>query len=247
MSSWGAVRLSLGIVTALVGCLLMLASIPAVYAVAGIDASVGKSGVVAEPLGTLRAAEQDRAVIVDEVSARLVLPSVHPLLEQALALGGTDPATLAEEIGTAVLVVASDTDAGVFIGVGPVDDVNDYLAGVPYSVAVSQDGAWPTVSVPGDRTPMAPEDVDIWSASATGLAPELPTADLTGTTLVVMRSDVDPGVETSLRLEYRVPGAGMALQAAAVSAAGLSLGGLLLTLLGGWLVVGRRRAAEALT
>lgn len=247
MSSWGAVRLSFGIVATLVGCLLLLASIPVASAVAGIDATVGKSGVIAEPLGTVRAAEQDRAVIIDEVSARLVLPSVHPLLERALALAGTDPASLAEEIGTALLVVASDTDAEVFIGVGPVDDVNDYLSGAPYSVAVSQDGTWPIVSVPGDRTPIAPENVDIWSASATGIAPELPTADLTGTTLVIMRSDVEPGVEAALRLEYRVPGAEIAVQSAAVAAAALSLGGLLLILLGGWLVVGRRRAAEALS
>jgi MYXO-CTERM domain-containing protein len=45
-----------------------------------------------------------------------------------------------------------------------------------------------------------------------------------------------------LRLEYRVPGAGVALQSAAVSAAAASLGGLALIVLGGFLVVGRRRS-----
>ena len=59
--------------------------------------------------------------------------------------------------------------------------------------------------------------------------------------IVLMRADAAQAPEAALRLEYRLPGAGTALQSAAVTAAAASVGGLLLVLLGGWMIVGRRR------
>ena len=55
-----------------------------------------------------------------------------------------------------------------------------------------------------------------------------------------MNPDGTPGVEANLTLEYRVPGADRVLEITAVSAAGASVGGLMLVLGGAWLVVGRR-------
>jgi hypothetical protein len=245
VSTWSAIRLAAGIAVTLVGSLLLVASLPAAIAAGAIQSSVGRSGVVAEPLGTLRAADGDRAVLVDEVNARLVIPPLHPWLEQGLAAVSTSPDALSEDLGTLVLIALPETDVDTFIGVSGVDSVNDYLVGTPYSVAVREGNEWPTISVPGDARPVAPNDVDIWTASASGLAPELPAEALDGTTLVLMRTDAEPGAGAALRLEYRVPGADIALQAAAVSAAGAALGGLLLILLGAWLVVGRRPGHES--
>lgn len=240
MSAWGAIRLSLGIIGAIVGTILILAAVPAALAAAGIEASVGRSGVVTESLGTLRAAPTDAAVIVDDVSIRLVTPEPPEWVVSALAVAGTDPATVADDLGEVVLV-ASPASGSAFLGVAPVEAVNDYLDGTPYSVAVRQDGEWPTVSVPGVGQPGPPEQQPWWTAAQSGSSPQLAAEALEGLTLVLMRPDAALGPEAAIRLEYRVPGADRALESVAVAAAAASVGGLMLVLLSGWLVVGMRR------
>lgn len=242
MSAWGAIRLSLGILLATLGTLLLVTAIPSALAATGIRSTVGTTGVVSQAVGTLRAAPSDVAVIVDGVTARLVAPTPPEWVTGALALAGTDAASLAEGLGDVVLV-ASPMSESAFLGIAPVEMVNDYLDGTPYSVAVSEGGEWSTVSVPGSGAPPPPAGLPLWRAAAEGPAPELPAGSLEGVTLVLMRPDAAPAPEASLRLEYRVPGAPIALESAAVAAAGGSVGGLLLILLGGALVVGRRKAA----
>lgn len=250
MRAGAAVRLSAGVFAACLGGLLMFASVPAVISATAIFASVGRSGVVSQPLGSLVAAEGDRAVVVDGVSARLVTPPLPEWVPGVLALAGTDAQTLGDNVGDVALVAALPTDTPGFLGVAPADAVNDYLDDVPYSVAVrpagaqaSVEGPWPTVSVPGTRSPEAPEQASLWAASATGTSPELPGTDLTGSTLVLMHVDAQPAPQAQMRLEYRVPGADRALEGSAVAAAAMSIGGLALVLLGGWAVVGRRPRA----
>jgi hypothetical protein len=264
MSTWGAIRLSLGILLAVLGTLLLVTAVPSALAAAGIRSTVGTTGVVTQSVGTLRAAPSDVAVIVDGVSARLVAPSPPEWVTGALALVGTDSSSLAEDLGDVVLV-ASPMSESAFMGIAPVEAVNDYLDGTPYSVAVSEagepdrggladppgqpdrggladpPGQWSSVSVPGQGAPPPPAGQQLWLAAAEGPAPELPADSLEGVTLVLMRPDAAPGPEASLRLEYRVPGAPTALESAAVGAVGGSVGGLLLILLGGALVVGRRK------
>ena len=243
VSAWGAIRLALGIALATLGALLMVAAVPAAIGAATIEASVGRSGVVSQPLGVLRAAPVDRAVVVDGVTARLVAPETPQWLAGGLALAGTDMSSLASQLGS-VWLVATPARGDAFVAVAPVDAVNDYLGGTPYSVAVRESGDWPTVSVPGSGDPASPQSQDFWVRSATGVAPELPADALDGLTLVLMRTDATPAPEAALRLEYRLPGADTALQGAAITAAAGAIGGFLLVLLGGWLVVGRRGRAQ---
>jgi hypothetical protein len=240
MSTWGAIRLSLGIFFAGLGTLLLVTAVPAALAAAGIRSTVGTTGVVTQSVGTLRAAPSDVAVIVDGVSARLVAPEPPEWVTGALALVGRDSSSLAEELGD-VALVASPMSETAFMGIAPVEAVNDYLDGMPYSVAVSEAGEWTSVSVPGSGAPPPPAGLPLWIAAAEGAEPELPAGSLEGVTLVLMRPDAAPGPEASLRLEYRVSGAPTALESAAVAAVGGSVGGLLLILLGGALVVGRRK------
>lgn len=244
ISTWGAVRLAIGIALTIVGTLLIVLSIPAALAATGIQASVGRTGVVSQPLGVLSAAPGDVAVVVDGVSARLVTPAPPDSLRGVLALMGTDADALAGEVGDVALVATPAADSA-FLGVAPIEDVNDYLDGTPYSVAVLEDGEWPVVSVPGSGSPESPEGQPWWLGAASGTAPELPAEVLDGQTLVLMRPDASSDPEASLRLEYRVTGATAALQSAALTAAGGSLGGLLLVLLGGALIVGRRDSSGA--
>lgn len=245
MSTGSVIRLAAGIVAACAGTILMVLSVPAALAAGGIASSVGRSGVVSQPLGTLASGGDEHAVVVDGVTARLVAPRTPEWMARALDLVGTDPQGIAEGLGDVVLVATPSSDAGAFIGVGPVDAVNDYLDGTPYAVAVRPvgDETWPTVSVPGRGAPAVPEGLPVWTTSAAGSAPELAASTLDGGTLVLMRPDAQPGPAASLRLEYRVAGAGRALDSAALTAASCAVGGLALIALGGWAVVGRRTAA----
>lgn len=243
MSTWSVIRLCAGVITVVLGTLLLLASLPAALIAAGIEGSVGRSGVVSEPVGTLRAAEGDRAVVVDGVGMSVVAPEVPRWAVDLLASVGTDSQSLTERAGDVVLVLQSATGSDLFAGVAPVDAVNDYLDGAAYSVAVRPPpgvDTWPTVSVPGTVIP-SPPATQAWSASAEGPMPELPGAALDGGTLVLMRPDAGPGVQAAARLEYRVPNAPLVLESSAITAAASSAGGVALILLGGWLVVGRRR------
>lgn len=243
IGAWGAIRISAGIALGVLGTLLLASGVPAVIAAATIESSVGKSGVVTQPLGSLRAAPGDIAVVVDGVTARLVTPEPPVWLAGTLALAGTDLAALATDYGT-VDLVASPASGEAFLGVAPVDAVNDYLDGTPYTVAVSQAGEWPTISVPGTGSPAPPQEQSVWVASDAGATPRIPGESLSGLTLVLMRMDGAPAPEAALRLEYRLPGADKALQSAAIAAAAGSLGGLLLVLLGGALIVGRRSRGD---
>lgn len=247
MRTWGAIRLAVGVILTCLGTAALALSVPAVLAAATIEASVGRTGVVTKQWGTLSAASGDRAVVVDGVSSALVAPQTPDWVNGALDLLRTDTQQVAEQVGDVVLVATMSSDAPGFLGVAPVDAVNEYLDGSAYSVAVlsTTDGevTWPTVSVPGSADPASPEGEAFWLASATGTAPELVGSALEGNTLVLMRADADADPAAVLRLEYRVAGAARALESTAVSAVGLSLGGLALILLGGWMVVGRKRPA----
>lgn len=244
MSAWGAVRVALGVITVSLGTILMILSVPTVVTAGLIESSVGRAGVVVQPLGTLAAASGDRAVVVDEVRARLVAPQPPGWVVNALAIGGTSVQDLADALGDVVLVATMSSDGDGFLGVANVDAVNEYLDGTAYSVAVRPEGEttgpWPTVSVPGDRVPDAPQGVSIWDISSAGTRPELPAELLDSGTLVLMRSDAGPTPDAAMRLEYRVAGADRTLEASAVGAASASVGGLGLILLGGWIIVGRR-------
>lgn len=243
MSAWSIVRIVSGIVITVLGTLCMVAAIPSALAVTTIEAAVGRTGVVAQPLGVLESAPGDVAVIVDGVTARLVPPAPPDWARGALALSGMQASDVADRYGVFTLVATPSDDGGAFIGVAPVDAVNDYLDGVPYSVAVREGDGWPAISVPGSGTPPLPPGPVAWTASATsssGTAATVPADALSGQTLMLMRPDGTPDPSADLRLEFSIPGAPTALQSAAVAAAAGSLGGLLLVLLGAWLVVGRR-------
>lgn len=244
MSAWAVVRVVLGAVMVTLGTIALLASIPAAVAATAIQETVGRQGVVSQPIGTLAAAPGDIAVIADGVSARLVPPAAPEWITGVLALAGTDTAALTDDLGEFLLVATPTSDEGIFVGVGPVEAVNDYLDGAPYSVAVRDAGAWPTISVPGAARVTPPAEAEWWSASATGAPAEIPAADLDGQTLVLMRPDAGAGPQAELRLDYRVAQAPTALRTSALTAAAAALGGLLLVILGAWVIVGLSRSSR---
>jgi hypothetical protein len=240
MTTWSAIRLAFGIAVAVLGTLLMVVSAASLATAGTVEGLVGRNGVVTQPLGTIAAAPGDVAVIADGVTARFEPPQLPEALDGLFALAGTDVSALAARLGEFILVVTPPTDSSIFVGVASADEVNGFLGQAPYSVAVREGDAWPTVSVPGSGTTASPEDAGIWTATSVGSPAVLPATSLAGQTLVVMKTTSQPGVEADLRLEYRVPGADQLVGRAAWVAIGAVLVGLVLLLMGAWLIVGPR-------
>lgn len=239
MSAWTIIRVALGVILACAGTAAMALAVPAALASFSIVEVVGRSGIVAQPVGDLTSAAQDTAIVLDGVSARLDAGDLPPAVTDGLAQAGLAPTELLDVVGDFVLLVVPATDQEVFVGTGESSAIDDYLFGFPYTVSERDASGWSGVSVPGEGTPPPPGSESLWLASAAGTPAQLPGADLAGSTLVVMNTDGSPGVSASLRLEYRAPEARPIVEGATVTAIAGSLGGLLLILGGAALIVGR--------
>lgn len=238
---WRVTRITLGVLALVLGTLSMIGGIAAAGAVGGIDATVGRSGLVTQPFGSVTSEPNQIAIIADGVSAQWTLPEEPDWVATSLALLGTDAETAVEEVGDFTFVVTPVQDSDIFVGLAPVNEVDAYLDGTPYAVAVNDGEQWPTIAVPGDREALVPESVGIWTVSSVGTPAQIPLEALDGSTLVLMNPDASAGVSATMRMEYRVPEATTTMESSALTAAAASVGGFLLVLLGAFLVVGRRR------
>jgi hypothetical protein len=143
-----------------------------------------------------------------------------------------------------VRVTPANAGSALFVGIGPADEVDHYLAGVSHSVI--SDFWTNRVEAIGGGTPVAaPGAQDFWVASATGPGAQTLTWDpVNGSwTVVVMNADGRPGVDVRADLGAEYP----ALLGIAIGA--LVIGGLLL-IVGGFLVAGairRSRGGRATT
>jgi len=241
MTGWSRVRLGLGIVVVVIATASILVGLVAAAAAAGVHAVVGQSGILGQNLGVLAATPPGVAVLVDGVEASISADGMPRTAADALAWTGTSADDLVAEYGDFVLLAVPTGEGEAFLGIADPSAIDAYLVGAPYVVAErGADGAWRSVDVPGDGSPSAPGAAIAWTAASTGRPAVLDADGLAGRTLVLMRPDASPGVSADLRLEYRVPQAPRALQSLAIVAGACGVGGLLLALLGCWLIVGRR-------
>ena len=239
-----ALRITLGIAALVLGTVAMIAGIGATGVAASIVTLVGRSGTVSQDMGTVAGGPADSAVIIDGVEAAITAGALPAVITDTLAIADTSPEQLIRERGAFVLLATAPTAGDVFVGLSDPGPVDDYLYGHPYAVAeLARDRTWRTLSVPGTGTPPPPVE-QTWTASAVGHPAQLPAASLSGQTLVLMRPDATAPAAADLRLEYRVPEAPAVLRSSAITAAAAAVGGLLLVLLGAWLVVGPRRRPQ---
>jgi hypothetical protein len=138
-----------------------------------------------------------------------------------------------------IRVTPANTDSALFVGIGPTDEVDRYLAGVSHSVI--SDFWTNAVEANGRGTPgSAPGTQDFWVASATGPGAQTLTWDpANGSwTVVVMNADGRPGVDVGADLGAEYP----ALLGIAIGV--LAIGALLLVV-GGFLIAGAIRRSRA--
>ena len=137
-------------------------------------------------------------------------------------------------------VSVEDSDKPVFVGIGPAEDVDRYLAGAKVQT-VSDFDLWPfqldTSTKEGDRQPGSPLDETFWVAQSDGAtSAEASWKAQDGSyRVVVMNADGSPGVDVDGSLSLRVPLLGT------LAKAGLAGGGALVVIGVPLLIAGLRR------
>jgi hypothetical protein len=173
--------------------------------------------------------------------------STHALVSEGLDIAEDVPDWVLGDRGIADLRLrARPNEAGreLFVGVGPQEDVDAYLADVEHDVVTDLHfGPFDVeyTRVPGTRAPGAPAGRAFWVARANGAGAQTLTWDVdTGSwTIVVMNADGSPGVDVDLSVGVKV---GFLEELAAAllvaGALGLALGIVLI-----WLALRRRGPA----
>jgi hypothetical protein len=125
-------------------------------------------------------------------------------------LGDADWLAAPDDLGKIKVQAESRDGKPVFVGIARTSDVEDYLAGVPYTtvddVEVSPFEADYTRHA-GNRHPVAPEHADIWAASNHGTGRqaidwEVEDGDWS---VVVMNADGSLGVDADVRAGANIP------------------------------------------
>ncbi len=113
-------------------------------------------------------------------------------------------------IGTPSLRVQANSANGVFVGIGPAGQVNQYLAGSPVTTITSLD-LWPysitSSNRGGSSTPAPPDQQSFWVAKGSGATSASLSWKLASGQykLVIMRSDGAPHVVVQARVGVKIP------------------------------------------
>jgi len=143
-------------------------------------------GLYSTSLGRIPADPGSRAIVMDVLGVDAAVPSLPVQVDTMLTIKPEQGRSGAEP-------------ADLFIGTGPADNVDGFLAGTSYTVARLVDQQWSTVEIPGRGTPPAPQS-HRWTASAQGPAPSVPI-DRTGPiTVVILNADGSAPVDVRLFL-----------------------------------------------
>lgn len=167
---------------------------------------------------------------------------------------GSALATVSTELGSAgigwlyapslldevrIRVRPSDSDAELFVGIGPSTEVDRYLAGVNHTV-ITEFWDEKAEAVAGGQPGSAPATQNFWVASDAGRGERTLEWDPTdgSWTVVVMNADAGPGIDVGADLGARMP-------AVLWVAVGVLVLGAVLLVGGGLLVTGAVRGRRA--
>jgi hypothetical protein len=148
--------------------------------------------------------------------------------------------------GNATLRVAARSSQPVFIGVGPAQQVDSYLNGVPYETVTDvhfDPFRLDLQSSTGTVHPAKPGDQSFWVAKATGTSPDLSWPIVSGSyRVVMMNANGSAGVLSDTQVGLRIPGLFGASLGTTIAGGLLSLIGLGLLI---WGIATKRRQPAA--
>ena len=139
------------------------------------------------------------------------------------------------------VTVQSQTDTPVFVGIGPADEVDEFLTEVARHEVIRVEGTEVDyVLAQGERIPSRPANETFWVATAQGTGPESLHWNITRGewAIVMMNGDGSPDVEATVR-------AGVRIDLLVALGAGLAVGGVVLGALAAALLIWAVRSKPA--
>lgn len=213
-------RVALGVAAVL----LLLAGLAAGGLAVWASAVFGSDGALRVDAGTITPAPGTIATIVDVDRFSATVPYVGDLGTTSLSVTSGD---------------AGDASDTVFLGAARTPEVDAYLKGTPYSVAIREGDAWTVRAVPGAAVPPLPREQDLWITDDVGRRASIEVPQDRPLTLVLMHPSAVPGAQLALSVDVAVPAVATWVVWGLVAAGVLiALGVLLLAL-----AVSRRRTA----
>lgn len=169
----------------IIGALLILLGIGLTIAGGLGVAGFGTSGTLQANSPPLQTSPDSYAIVADIVGVDAGFPGSSSLGE---------------------ITIGAETQSAqqLFVGYALRSDVNDYLAGVGFDAVAQRSGGWETRVIPGVSVPGEPAEQDFWLGEAVGSTASVQFAAPTGgdISVVVMNSDVKPGVTAELFVGY---------------------------------------------
>jgi hypothetical protein len=181
-------RIVLGIIAAL---LILGAAIIGTAAVWSYATFVAAEGLVFDA-GTITPGPADALTVVDVERFSATVPYLDSLGETRLGVTSAD---------------RGDPSSTLFLGAAPTSDVDGFVKGAGYAVAVRDGSQWVVREVPGAQPPPSPAEQSFWIAADIGRAPHIIVPQARPLTLVIMHPAAVPSGPLVLSAQFTIPGA----------------------------------------
>lgn len=155
-------------------------------------------------------------------------PAATSLLLDVDRFGATVP--YLQDYGSTTLSLSTGRSADptetLFVGAARTPDVDAFVKGTPYSVAIKQGDAWTTRDVPGLNPPGLPGEQGFWLAQDVGPRPSIDMPADRPLTLLIMHPSGLPTGPVTVIIDFTVRNASTWIIGLAVASAGCLLLGI---------------------
>ena len=200
------------ILVGLLAAVLLIAGGIAAAAAIWAYSTFGMKGLMSFDAGTITPGPTAASTILDIDKFGATVPYIG-------AYGATSLSVTTNQTG--------DPTETLFIGAARTSDVDVYVKGTPYAVAIRQGSEWTTREVPGVATPALPRTQTFWQAQAVGARPAIVVPEERPLTLVIMHPSGIPSGPVTLNIDFTVRNASQWITGLAIAAGILLVLGVL--------------------
>ena len=178
------------VLTAIVAVLLLIAGGALAAAAGWVHTAFDESGTMRFDAGTITPGPDARSTVIDVATFGATVPYIGEF-------GSTRLSVTTGERG--------DPSDVLFIGAASTDDVDAFVKGSPYAVALRIGSEWITKEVPGALIPPLPRDQPFWLAQEVGPNPGLVVPSDRPLTLLIMHPAGIPSGPLTLSIDFTIP------------------------------------------
>jgi hypothetical protein len=200
------------ILVGLLAAVLLLAGGVAGAAAIWAYSTFGMKGLMSFDAGTITPGATAKSTILDIDKFGATVPYI----------GAYGTTTLSASTGQ-----PADPTETLFIGAASTSDVDAFVKGTPYAVAIREGTQWTTREVPGVTNPPLPRTQTFWQAQAVGARPAIVVPEQRPLTLVIMHPSGIPSGPVTLRIDFTVRNASQWITGLAIASGILLLLGIL--------------------